>query len=140
MNASLKFGTYTEWNKYIKSKYQDFSNEKLKDFSHFLNLKIRNVAPESEYLTILSSAVIALLMQNEINIALEAISSGDNSFESIVIKMIGLVVMGIILGIAVLKILQPLLKTTEDRNFYTDYKEIIDDMIKDSSVWENLCK
>ena len=131
MDVSLKFGTYTEWNKYVKNKYQDFPNEKLKDFSHFLNLKIRNAAPESDYLKILSSAVIAILVERIINITLETISSGDNSFESMIIKMIGLVIMGIILGIAVLGIIQPLSKTAEDRNFYTDYKEIIDDMIKD---------
>lgn len=129
MDTSLKFGTYTEWNKYVKNKYQDFSNEKLNDFSHFLNLKIRNVVPESEYLRLLSSVFIALLMEKGIDIALEAMSSEANSFEAMAIKMMGLVVMGIILGIAVLEILQPLFKTSEARNFYTDYKEIIDNMI-----------
>ena len=40
MNDDIKFTTYNQWEKYIQSKYKSLNKSELKEFSHFLNLKI----------------------------------------------------------------------------------------------------
>ena len=49
MDNDIKFITYHQWENYIQNKYKNLNKYELKEFSHFLNLKSRNLKPEYEY-------------------------------------------------------------------------------------------
>ena len=54
------FETYGEWKSYVCKKYNDFTDEKLNEFSHFLNQTIRNAGSECAYWKLIIPVILTL--------------------------------------------------------------------------------
>ena len=134
MDECVKFDAYMEWEQYIKNKYEDYPIEKLKEFSRYLNQKMRNVKPGREYWTLAVPVMLTLITDKLCELIIEI---NNLEYESIGMLLIGifctLVILFISIGI-ILEVIIPILDANKDENFYLDYKEVIDLMIgeKDS--------
>ena len=127
MDNNLKFETYEQWKRYIFNKYQDYQNEKLIEFSYFLNQKIRDVKPRREFWDIIITVIITLNVEEFI----EDISniSGTSILEKIWV-LIALIVIMIVVVWFIIWIAGRKFDEVDEGNLYRDYKEIIDNMIE----------
>lgn len=131
MDNDIKFITYHQWENYIQNKYKNLNKSELKEFSHFLNLRIRNLKPEHEYWNIVITVLLTILTEKAYN---EFINMTINESDNIA-KIIGqfLFVIGVgasIFIILIVKITKSIWDVSDKSDFYSDYKKIIDNMIK----------
>lgn len=130
MSDDIKFETYGQWKHYIWSKYHKFSDEKLEEFSRYLNQCSRDIKPVYECWKMLISICLALMFNTLFEFL---ISIGDFHFSSIIegVVVIGFVMIALGFFVyAIARISMPLSNHEDETNFYLDYKEIIDEMIE----------
>lgn len=130
MNDDIKFTTYNQWEKYIQSKYKSLNKSELKEFSHFLNLKIRNIKPGYEYYKIIIPVMITLMVDELFSTLMNISQIKMDTFLSFVIELEFIVITMILSLSVIIKITKPIWDVTDKINFYSDYKKIIDDMIE----------
>ena len=133
LSHDLKFETYAQWKQYIWNKYHDFSDEKLEEFSRYLNQCSRNTKPVYECWKTFISIYLALMFNTLFEFLISIL---DFHFSSIleVVVVIGLVMIALgFFTYAIAKISMPLSDQEDERNFYLDYKEIIDEMIEEKN-------
>ena len=130
MSDDIKFETYGQWKQYIWDKYHNFSDEKLEEFSRYLNQCSRDIKPVYECWKMFISICLALMFNTFFEFL---ISIGDFHFRSI---LEGVVIIGFVMiasgffSYTIAKISMPLSDQEHERNFYLDYREIIDEMIE----------
>lgn len=124
LQSDLKFDTYCEWENYVKEKHKDLSDEKLLEFSKFLNLQKRNERPVFEMMSWLMPAVFSVY----INICVDIAYKDNNSLFSHIFIIIISYIFFILIAREIIK---PLLDECSRDNFFDDYKEIIDNLIKE---------
>lgn len=133
LNDDLKFEEYGKWKNYICNKYQNYSKDKLIEFSRYLKLMIRNIKPSHEYWTIMATAYISMVFTMVINIAMGKHMDLSNSSAWIILLITILLeaLFIIFLIFLIVKIMHPIYDNHSEENFLRDYKEIIDDIIKE---------
>lgn len=134
-----KMNTYAGWKQYVYKKYEGYPNEKLEEFSRYLNLRIRNLKPNQEYLNIVVP-ILATLVITEISDFLMdlAIIEPNIQIDLSVCSLVKLflfffiiTLVAIILFIVFLvKVANPIWENHTEEKMLEDYKEIIDSMIK----------
>ncbi len=127
MDNNLKFETYEQWKRYIFNKYKDYQNEKLIEFSYFINQKIRDVKPRREFWNIIITIIVTLNVEK----ILEDISniSGTSILEKIG-GVIALIVIIMVVVWFIIWITGRIFDEADEENLYRDYKEVIDEMIE----------
>lgn len=133
LSDDLKFETYAQWKQYIWNKYHEFSDEKLEEFSRYLNQCSRNTKPVYECWKTFISIYLALMFNTLFEFLISIL---DFHFSSIleVVVVIGLVMIALgFFAYAIAKISMPLSDQEDERNFYLDYKELIDEMIEEKN-------
>lgn len=130
MSENNKFTSYGCWKKYIVDKYEDYSYERLVDFSHFLNQKIRNIKLEDDYWIILIPVTLAIILDKFMNEFTEIMNMEINSILHGIINLFAISIVLVMVIFMIAKLGIQLVKVREQENLYKDYKEIIDEMIK----------
>lgn len=131
LDDGLKFEEYRQWKNYICNKYQNYSKEKLNEFSRYLNLKIRNIKPSHEYWSITAASFLSVVFTMVFNfITWIYMDFSNNSIWISLLETILLEIFFVIsLTFIIIKMLYPIFVDHFDENFLKDYKEIIDDII-----------
>ena len=131
LDDKYKFKSYKQWKDYITNKYSVFSIEQLQEFDRWLNQKIRLRKPDHEYrntcITVLITWFFTKLL-DEFSDKVEV----TNNIEGVM----GIFKMGVLIVITFCAVLfvtnhfyGNLLESNETIALYTDYKEIIDEII-----------
>ena len=131
-NKEHMYTTYAQWREYVEKKFGSYSKKELEEFSRYLNHRIRTNEPGKEYWNILISALMACVITVIMN-GINEIISGQ--------KMPSLLANSIYVcwGVSIVSItwfftlklsLGILWGENTNKNFYIDYKEIIDEMKK----------
>lgn len=135
LDEQLKFNSYKEWNQYITNKYsnlEEYPTDKLKEFSRYLNQRLRINKPNHEYWNICITVIITWFFTKLLDwIFASYIYDQNFSFATNVITAIFVTVILIVLIFFLLwKMYDPILDSNIEESFLIDYKEIIDEMIK----------
>lgn len=125
-----KYETYSQWKAYVCGKYNVFSDDKLNEFDHFLNQRIRNVGAEFEYWKLIIPVILTLLTDKLFESLYSIVGIGVDSILQLIIEMVVIIVMILLGGLVVTKIIDPIARVSTERNFFIDYKEIIDEMLE----------
>lgn len=130
LEDNLKFDTYIEWRQYIYNKYEHCDTEKLKEFSRYLNQRIRNIQPGKEYWNMLGPIMMTLAISEVWQVLLKSQSNMEtDSLPGIilVIMLISMIVL-IFFVFVVWHIMKPMTDNQLIEYLLVDYKEVIDDM------------
>lgn len=140
-DVSEKFDTYGEWKEYVQKKYASFGKNELIDFSRYLNLRINNLNPGREYNGIVIPIVVAVIVNKLIEF-LVGITEQNMSlgWPIIVFVIVGtfLIIMGF--AYSLMSVVAPIWNDNLEKNFFLEYKEIIDERINDITIEENRTK
>ena len=102
----------------------------LKEFSHFLNLKSRNLKPEYEYWRIVIPILFTIISEKVfdalINIGIIKISS----ILQFIVQLVIIIGVGTISARVIALISKNIWDVSDKSNFYYDYKKIINNMIE----------
>ena len=119
LSHDLKFETYAQWKQYIWNKYHDFSDEKLEEFSRYLNQCSRNTKPVYECWKTFISIYLALMFNTLFEFLISIL---DFHFSSIleVVVVIGLVMIALgFFTYAIAKISMPLRRVMKMHYWHT---------------------
>lgn len=130
LDEKLKFVSYSQWKQYICDKYKNYNKDELMEFSRYLNQRIRNIKPSGEFIRLLFSAIITLVVTKMVEVFYLIDTTGLNSMLSIFIMefiLIFFVVIPVILFL--IETFIPIREDNIDENLLKDYKEIIDEIL-----------
>lgn len=128
-----KFNTYKQWKAYIRNKCTDYSDDKLKEISRYLNQRLRNTKPAREYWSVLSPILLTVMFTQMPDIIKE-VSSADLSGLPLLAKVIYVVLVGVLMFPVfgcIWSMMKPIWDNNVDEHFFTDYKAIIDELLKE---------
>ncbi len=123
LDKELKFESYQQWKNYIRSKYENFDQDHLSEFSRYLNQRLRDMRPYREYRLIVTTALITWLFTETVNISQKM----DDQRITVIFSLLFLA--GVFVELVVLLTLKPIFENNIEENLLRDYKEIIDEMI-----------
>lgn len=130
-NKELIF-TYVDWEKRIKEKYSCYYIDILKEFSRYLNHRLRMNSPQKEYINSVLSAVVASIIAGVLSQQSEILAGIGVSIYGFILELVVAVSMGIAGTYFVTKMLLGIFDDyTTKENFFRDYKEIVDNIIKE---------
>lgn len=133
---NLNFCTYNEWRQYIYGKYEGLKSEELSEFSRYLKQRIRNIESGNRYWELFVPVILTLIFTNLFNIVID-LNWNLNDF-SIIAAVFFVLFFEIIFAAPVIMLvwitMKPIWDNNIDRNFFTDYKEIIDCMIEEKEL------
>lgn len=132
LTDDLKFEEYRQWEHYICNKYQNYSKDKLIEFSRYLNLQIRYIKPSYEYWSIMATAFLPIVFTMIINFVMGIYTDFSNNSVWIMLLATMLIefFITIFLVYFIIEIVNPIYDNHFDENFLRDYKEVIDEIIK----------
>lgn len=133
LDEKLKFESYQEWKKYVKNKYDNFSKDMLVEFSRYLNQRIRNTLPGHEYWIIVATVSLTMAFTEIIDVVLSKLMefSGMSMIIAILLSSIFIVLPMIFIMV---QTFYPLFDNNIDENLLKDYKEIIDEIVKENTT------
>ena len=103
------------------------------DFSRYLKEKIRNEKLIHEFWNLFIPIFLTIALTNILEKMMEPLSVDLQGMSAMWIFLLYIIIyismVGLIVWI-VMKLFQPLMDTDTDENFFSDYKEIIDDIIR----------
>lgn len=129
-NREHMYTTYAQWREYVEKKFEHYSKDELEEFSRYLNHRIRINEPSKEYWNIMISSLMASIISIIMN-KVEEISCVQNMPLVIlraVFVFLGISALGFTLAFFLKLFLNILWDENTNKNFYIDYKEIIDEM------------
>lgn len=131
LQDNLKFDTYRQWKRYVNNKYFNLSKEQLVEFSRYLNCEIRNISSFRKYWDIITPILLSILFAKicEAIISIYSEFLGTQIEIMLLITLLLEVLIIMILTPIIIKMMYPFFDSNIDENFYTDYKEIIDEII-----------
>lgn len=131
LDDNLKFNSYQQWEQYICNKYMYYSKNDLIEFSRYLNQKIRDLRTDRDYWNIMATVALTLLLTNLLeNIFDTYMNISVLPMLANILTSIFVVVFFIVaIIIFVTKTLYPILENNINKNFFKDYKEVIDNLI-----------
>lgn len=126
-----QFEYYWQWEQYVRNKYANYDDVKLREFSRYLNQRLRREEPTNEYMKLLISVLLTIGITYMTNLIINYKSDSTVPFWFNFIFYLIVVAMFLIgLGAIFKTTYLPMLESNDNRNMLQDYKEIIDDMIK----------
>jgi ABC-type multidrug transport system permease subunit len=126
LDKENQINSYMDWKHRIEKMYSSFSIEQLQDFSRWLNQKIRDSKPSHEYSQICITVLITWFLTKVLDEYCNRITNLKISFLAIVIFSI-IVFFIVLYGCS--KLYDMLFTENMKIALYTDYKEVIDDLI-----------
>ena len=135
-----KMNNHAEWSSYINNKYKDCSDEKLKEFSKFLSQRIKTLKPHIEIsnitvpimITLIIDSIFELLTDLAITDSTENIVLSASTFWGMfIVLFIALLVLLFVFVMLISNVISPFWDNNTEELLITDYKEVIDNMIKD---------
>ncbi|MBR5596651.1 MAG: hypothetical protein IKW30_04500 [Lachnospiraceae bacterium] len=135
-----KMNTHAEWSSYINNKYKDCSDEKLKEFSKFLSQRIKTLKPHIEIsnitvpimITLIIDSIFELLTDLAITDSTENIVLSASTFWGMfIVLFIALLVLLFVFVMLISNVISPFWDNNTEELLITDYKEVIDNLIKD---------
>ena len=135
-----KMNTHAEWSSYINNKYKDCSDEKLKEFSKFLSQRIKTLKPHIEIsnitvpimITLIIDSIVELLTDLAITDSTENIVLSASTFWGMfIVLFIALLVLLFVFVMLISNVISPFWDNNTEELLITDYKEVIDNLIKD---------
>lgn len=121
-----KFDTYAEWKGYVKNKYIPYSSDSLIEFSRYLNYQIR-IQPDV-------NGAFALFMAPIFTVLINFYFEVQTSEISGIVRAIILVPWLIFVAWMVIETINMSSGDKIKRTFYEDYKEIVDELIREKQV------
>ncbi|MDE6750265.1 MAG: hypothetical protein K2K21_14570 [Lachnospiraceae bacterium] len=132
LDNDLKFESYQQWKKYVNNKYENFNVGELIEFSRYLNQSLRIIKPTQEYMMIIMTALMTLSLSKLIDFFVNRnIELSNIMLENIIRTVIYSIVFILSIFFFVIPTFMPILKNDTEKNFLSDYKEIIDEMISE---------
>ena len=137
-----KFEYYSEWSQYIIGKYNGYSLEMLNEFSRYLGQRVKNLKPYIEAWNIMIPIMITLLITVIFNLLVDITTTEPETKIALTVSsffclVIGFVIIFVIVFVIYFKLLldvtTPLWDNNTEENLLTDYKEVIDNLIKDKA-------
>lgn len=141
LHNDLKFDTYRQWKQYVCNRYSNYRNEELMEFSRYLNHKKRCTSIFQIYWPIVAPIIISVLSSTVVQKAYDMYYDNykNSSLFTLILQAFFILVVIIGLIISVIKASYILLENSMEENFYTDYKEIIDEMIQQKTPNGSFC-
>lgn len=133
LDKELKFVSYHQWKQYVWNRYENFDKNTLIEFGRYLNQQIRNIKPIGEYLNIIATAVLTLILTKIVDIFLgvKIDFSGISVWGVFIIfSFIELIIILLSLFLFI-EMIYPILDNNTNENLLKDYKEIIDEIISE---------
>lgn len=131
MDENVKFKLHSQWENYVKEKYKDYSDERLEDFSCFLNQRGRNVKPLRKYLVIIFPILFTMICDHVYEWMQDMNKLDLNTPLLIITGIVAYFVVIVVCVSILIKLINDLLKASDTEYFLMDYKVIIDNMIKE---------
>lgn len=130
-----KMNSHAEWCSYIHNKYKDYSDEKLKEFSKFLSQRIKTLKPHIEIsnitvpimMTLIIDSIFELLTDLAITDSTENIVLFASTFWGLFIALLVLLFVFVML---ISNVISPFWDNNIEELLLTDYREVIDNLIK----------
>ncbi len=126
LDEGLKFESYQEWKQYVCNKYQNYRTEELSEFSRYLNQRIRNEKPINEGANILLTAMITLIFTEIFQVSISTYRESSKK----IVWFVFVILLVLYVVYEIVKSLLTLFDNNVEKNFFVDYKEIIDEMIE----------
>lgn len=131
LDDKYKFKSYKQWKDYITNKYSVFSIEQLQEFDRWLNQKIRLRKPDHEYrntcITVLITWFFTKLL-DEFSDKVEVTNNIEGVMGIFMMGVLCLIIFCVVLFVTNY-LCGYLFENNETIALYTDYKEIIDEII-----------
>lgn len=128
---NLKFYTYSEWKQYIYNKYKNCNRAQLLEFIRYLNQGIRNVKPFREVWDLFVTVIMTLVFVEGGKALIEKLESLKSNDDIIIEYLTVLIFIVITIFWVIRQVVMPILDNDIEKHLYKDYKEIIDEMIKE---------
>lgn len=126
-----KIYSYKEWESYVKNKYSNYPVEGLKEFSRYLNHRLRKTSPAREFISPCVSALFSCILTFYVT---EIFNIGFGNL-ALIVGAIAIFVIAVCffsnIGWFVIKFAELFWNNSIKENFFKDYKEIIDNIIKE---------
>lgn len=134
-NISLQYRTFSEWEKYIKEKISKISNEELREYQKYINLKRTN---ESSISGILNGFLVPFLIATVCPFIVQGFTSCiENKMDNVIIDMARWIVMIFsffyIMRIYIKEIVKEEKEQKRSQLFYDDMYEILQKEIDERS-------
>ena len=134
-NISLQYRTFNEWEKYIKEKISKISNEELREYQKYINLKRTN---ESSISGILNGFLVPFLIATVCPFIVQGFTSCiENKMDNVIIDMARWIVMIFsffyIMHIYIKEIVKEEKEQKRSQLFYDDIYEILQKEIDERS-------
>lgn len=132
LHENHKFSTYKQWENYINKKYEDYTKDRLINFSKYINTHIRSIKPNREYWNLITPILLTLIIAQipDVIIDLSELNMVGAGIIECVIVVLLIFIFIIIIFIPIKKILDYIWYNNEDESFLNDYKQIVDEMIR----------
>lgn len=135
LGDDLRFETYQQWKQYVCNKFINYRTEELMEFSRYLNYEKRSTRPIHTYLEIVVPIVLSIMFTKTFEQACNIYYDLSKVSSLVIILLFFFVLLFILLlSLSIIKMMYPIFDNNIDENFYADYKEIIDDVIKERVV------
>lgn len=140
LEGKIKFDRYEDWKQYVRKQYIDNGVKELEEFSRFLNQKLRMLKPNQEYWNIFIPIMGALIIEEGFDriMGTDIDYSALGFWVSLIVQMILTLIVIITIVFVILNAIMPIWDNNIDGNFLEDYKEIIDEIIKEKSENETV--
>lgn len=131
LKEELRFSSYKGWKQYIYEKYENYSKDKLSEFSRYLNQRIRNIKPNREYWNLFIPVLLAFSLTECVKFLFETeeMVLNNSATEITVFWLIFVMTILAVLLFEIWQTITPIWKINMEENLFTDYKEIIDGIL-----------
>lgn len=132
LDDQLKFHSYQKWRQYIRNKYEKYDRDQLIEFSRYLNQRIRSLKPDREYFMLWVPVLVTVVVSKIFDLFYSVNVQGLSSILSfIIVYIIVMICVLILFFYFMVEISKPIWNDNISGYFLRDYKEIIDEMIKE---------
>lgn len=140
LEGKNKFDKYEDWKQYVRTRHINKGKEQLKEFSRFLNQKIRNLKPNQEYWNIFIPVLATLIIEEGFDRLLEnqAEYTKLGFWGALLVQLVLTLIIVIPMIFFIIKAVMPIWDNNTDRDFLEDYKEIIDEIIEEKTGNETM--
>lgn len=133
-----KFSSYKQWKIHIWQKYKDYNIGKLKEFSRYLCHRERSIKPQNEYWIVVFPILFTIFIDKVYGEIVDqsipnSIINGGYSIKTLycVCIVIGFIGISLFLILIIKEFINKIWGNNLDSNFCCDYREIIDEIVKE---------
>ena len=130
-----KYYRYRDWKNYIEKKYKAAGKEALIEFSRYLNQQLRNREISRDYWKLAIPVVFTISVTEVLSKLLPILYDmyGEyGNFVNVIVVSLAIVLFMIFIMFVIWNTMEPMWESNTEKNFLSDYKEIIDELIRDN--------